>query len=92
MAVRYEDLNVRREQIVTRIFEYCGLPTTHVHETLHVFERDAQADTLLARENPQEGNTFQLTSDERDSVLRIIGRHPVIQDPDFVVPGTLQVR
>jgi hypothetical protein len=91
LAVRYDDLNTHREQAVTRIFEYCGVPATHVHETLHVFERDAQADTILARENPHAGNTFQLTSDERDSVIRIIQRHPVIQDPDFVVPGTLQL-
>jgi hypothetical protein len=91
LAVRYDDLNTYREQIVTEVFKYCGLPITAVHETLSVFARDAQAGTDLARDNPQEGNKLKLSDEQRNDVIRILKRHPVVQDSDFVVPGTLRV-
>jgi hypothetical protein len=91
LAVRYDDLNTNREQVVTEVFKYCDLPTAEVPATLRVFAQDAQAGTLLARDNPHEGNTLQLSSDQLNDVITIVRRHPVIQDPNFVVPGTLRV-
>jgi len=91
VAVRYDDLNTYREQVIAEVFKYCGLPLVRVQETLSVFARDAQADTLLARDNPQEGNKLRLSDAQRNDVTRILQRHPVVQDSDFVVPGTLRV-
>ena len=91
LAVRYADLNASREQVVSAIFDYCGLPKERAKETLGVFERDAQAGTALAREKPSEGNQLQLTNEQIDSITRILARHPVIKSSDFIVPGTLQV-
>jgi hypothetical protein len=91
LPVRYADLNAYREHVVTEIFRYCGLPTSAAKETLGVFDRDSQAGTVLARDNPQEGNKLQLTDEERMDLARILQRHPIVNDPDFVVPGTLRV-
>jgi hypothetical protein len=91
VAVRYDDMNTYREQIITEVFRYCGLPAAAVPETLSVFARDAQAGTDLARDNPQEGNKLRLSDEQRNDVIRILQRHPVIRDSDFVVPGTLRV-
>jgi hypothetical protein len=91
LAVRYDDLNTHWEHIVTEVFKYCTLPTARVQETLGVFARDAQAGTELARDNPQEGNKLRLTDAQRNEVTRILQRHPVVRDSDFVVPGTLRV-
>ena len=91
LAVRYDDLNTYREQVVTEVFKYCGLPTGAVRETLGVFARDAQAGTELARDNPQEGNKLRLSDEQRNDVTKILQCHPVVKDSDFVIPGTLRV-
>lgn len=91
LAIRYTDLNNSREQVIRAVFEYCGLPVERAQETLTVFERDAQAGTLLARENPAEGNKLRLTGEEHAQVTRILARHPVIKTSDFALPGTLKV-
>ena len=91
LAVRYADLNARREQVLAALFSYCGLPASKVGETLGAFERDSQAGTGLARENPHEGNKLRLTGAQRDEITRILKRHPVITDSEFIAPGTLRV-
>ena len=91
LPVRYADLNTCREQVVTHIFTYCGFPTAAVQETLGVFARDSQAGTPAARDNPHAGNPLQLTEEQRRDVVRILQRHAVVQESDFVVPGTLHV-
>ena len=91
MAVRYDDLNTHREHVVSEVFAYCGLPTDRVQETLGVYGHDAQAGTALARDNPEEGNKLRLSDEQRNEVTRILQRHPVVKDFDFVVPGTLRV-
>jgi hypothetical protein len=91
LAVRYDDLNTHRERVVTELFKYCNLPTAQVQETLRAFACDAQAGTDLARENPEEGNQLKLSKEQLDELTRIVKRHPIIKDSDFVVPGTLYV-
>jgi hypothetical protein len=91
LATSYHDLNTHREQVLTSIFSYCGLPVAKVQSTLEVFAKDAQAGTALARENPEEGNKLKLSDEQRNEVIRILKRHPVVKDSDFVVPGTLQI-
>lgn len=91
LAVRYDDLNNRREQVVGAVFEYCGLPTAAMPQALEVFAHDAHAGTPLARDVPDRGNQLQLSEEQRQEILRILKRHPVIQEPGFIVPGTLQI-
>ena len=91
LAIRYEDLNAQREQVVAEVFRHCGLPLEQAQATLGVFDRDAQAGTALARDNPREGNSLQLSAEQRESVIRIVQRHPVIRDPNYIVPGTLHM-
>jgi sulfotransferase family protein len=91
LGVRYADLSTAREQVLTEIFTYCGLPTTAVAQTLDIFTRDSQAGTLIARENPTKGNQIQLTNAQRDDVTRILRRHPTIKESDYIAPGTLRV-
>jgi hypothetical protein len=91
LAVRYADLTAAREQVLTAIFAYCGLPTAAVTETLGVFARDAQAGTLLARDNPAEGNQLRLSDAQLHEMSTIVLRHPVVKDSDFIAPGTLRV-
>jgi hypothetical protein len=91
LAVRYADLNAHREQVVKAIFEYCGLPTDQLAKSLSAFERDSQAGTFLARDKPNEGNTFKFNEEQLAEIAEILARHPVIQESDFVAPGTLRL-
>jgi hypothetical protein len=91
LAIRYADLNAQREKVLTAIFDYCGLPVEQVAKTLVAFERDSQAGSGLARENPKEGNKLQLTEDEQHQMNRILARHPVIKVSDFIAPNTLKI-
>jgi len=91
LAIRYDDLNGRREQVVSAVFQYCGLPTAAVSQALRAFAQDAHSGTPLARDIPDQGNQLHLSEEQRQEILRILKRHPMIQTPDFVVPGTLHV-
>ncbi|MBI1259262.1 MAG: hypothetical protein GC204_17485 [Chloroflexi bacterium] len=91
LAVRYADLNGKRAQTLKAIFEHCGLPVDQVEQALVAFEQDSQAGTMLARERPTEGNAFRLTDEQIAEIKAILRRHPVINTPDFIVPGTLRV-
>jgi hypothetical protein len=91
LAVRYNDLNAQREQVVAAILQHCGLSAAQAPDLLSVFARDAQAGTALARENPEEGNQLRLADEEREAITMIVQRHPVVNTPDFIVPGTLRV-
>jgi hypothetical protein len=91
LAIHYDDLSSRREQVVSAVFQYCGLPITAVPRALGAFAQDAHASTPLARDIPDQGNQLQLSEEQREEILRILERHPVIQAPGFVAPGTLQV-
>jgi hypothetical protein len=91
LAVRYDELSTYREQVVSEIFRYCGLPPDKARSTLDVFKRDAQAGTSLGRENPEEGNKLKLSDEQVNQIAAILQHHPVVKEPGFVVPGTLPV-
>jgi hypothetical protein len=91
LAARYADLNTHREELLTALFTYCGLPTSKVKETFGVFARDSQAGTFLAREKPDEGNTQWLSEAQRNEITSILKHHPIITESDFIVPGTLRI-
>jgi hypothetical protein len=91
LALRYDDLNAHREEVLRKVFAYCGLPVSGVEKALKAFDRDAQADTVLARADPSRGSTLRLTDQQLADVHDVLQRHPVINTPDFVLPGTLTV-
>ena len=91
LAVRYDDLNAHREAVVGEIFAYCGLPLSGVNRALRAFDKDAQAGTALARADAKRGNAVRLTDQQLADVYDVLERHPVVNTPDFVLPGTLEV-
>ena len=90
-AVRFADLTQSPQETISQIFAYCDLPINNVQAGLTAYERDAQAGTMLARENPKEGNKRTLSDDQRQSILTILQRHPVLNSSDFIAPKTLQI-
>lgn len=91
LAVRYADFMAARQEVLKAIFEHCDLPVERVSQRFQAFESDSQAGSNLQRENSKQGNQLQLTDEQKQEIRRMLERHPVIKDPDFVVPNTLQV-
>lgn len=85
MPINYTNFNTNRESTVTAIFDYCDLSTDKVPDIMHMFDRDSQAGSVLARENPKQGNQLQLTQTQTDEIRNIIERHPVIKSVDYFV-------
>jgi len=89
-AIRYEDLVANRHQIVTSIFEYCGLPISEVSNVCNAFEKDSQSGSNLSQEKTRHNDLEQSEILEiRQKVNELLKKHPEIQTPDFIVPGTL---
>jgi len=91
LAVRFADLTRPREEVLERIFTYCDLPLSGMKRGLNAFDRDAQAGTGLARENPKEANKLTLSDEQIQSITAILQRHPILNTSDFIVPRTLEV-
>ncbi|MEA5534920.1 sulfotransferase [Crocosphaera sp. XPORK-15E] len=90
-AVRYEDLVTKPQEIVTSIFEKCGLPVSAVENACKVFKKDSQMGSSLSQENTRKNDTQQPDDLEiSQKITRLLNHHSEIKTPDFIVPGTLQ--
>ena len=87
LAVSYADLVSTKAATLAAIFRYCGLPTSSVDDGLRAYARDSQAGTVMARENPDQVNSQQLTPAELAAVQAIIARHPLVGRADFIMPS-----
>ena len=89
-AIRYEDLVAEPHQIVTLIFEKCGIPITEVVDACKVFEKDSQSGSHFSQENTRKN---QITCSDiveiRQKVNKLLKKNSEIQTADFIVPGTL---
>jgi len=66
-------------------------PVSNVRQALGAFEWDAHARTPLTRADPERGNTLRLSDQQVADIHEVLQRHPIINTPDFVLPGTLSV-
>jgi hypothetical protein len=87
LAIRYEDMKAAPQEVLLKIFAYCGLPASNMDSVYQVLERDAQAGSGLSQEALRH-KASGLTESQRADLTRELESHPVIQSPDFTVPGT----
>ena len=88
-ALRFEDLTGTRLETLRRLFTYCDLPASAVQRGLSAYDRDSQAGSQIAREDPDAAQAFTLSEDHVREVTAVLGRHPVLMCPGYVAPGTL---
>ncbi len=88
MAMRYQDLNNHREIMLTKLFDYVGLPQTQLASALNGFERDSQAGTALERKNDK-GNTERLNDESVKIITDILSNHPLKLTPEIILPSTI---
>ncbi|MBW4508988.1 MAG: sulfotransferase [Scytonematopsis contorta HA4267-MV1] len=91
LAFRYEDLIVEKQQIVTAIFNYCGLPISEVANGCKAFEKDSQSGSDLSRENTSKNDRELDMLEISQKINALLQKHPQIKISDFIAPNTLTI-
>jgi len=87
-AVLYEDIIKAPEELVARLFRYCGIPDACIAAGLKALERDSQEGTRLARSVAHK-KKWQMKEINMEHVRIILQSQPEISSPDSIVPGTI---
>ncbi|MHB8752110.1 MAG: sulfotransferase domain-containing protein, partial [Aggregatilineales bacterium] len=91
LPLRYTDMNARPQETITKVFDYCELPNSEVTRALRAFDKDSHEGTAMARDKAKEGNQLQLSDNQINEIITILKRHPILKDPNFIIPGTLSL-
>ena len=90
VGLRYEDLNTHPRPVIEALFHQCNLPESGVETALEAMAHDSQEGTKLARESDSSGNRQSLSAEQLEQINTILRQHPIIQTPDYILPGTLE--
>lgn len=90
LPVRYEDIKATPLPAIERMFDYCGVHVSDIRQIQEVLEKDSQAKSVLSREQLKQV-TWEIPPEEMAVVNQIIAEQPVINSPDYHLPGTLQL-
>jgi len=88
LPVRYEDLKVKPELVIGRIFDYCGVHATDKNNLLDVLNKDSQAETPISRDQLKQVD-WELAPSDIALLRQVIAEQPIINTPDYQLPGTL---
>lgn len=88
-AIRYEDMIAQPEALIATLFERLNIPLSHVQKTLHVFNKDSQEGSKLARNKVGHDKGQALSKDQQKQISRFLNAHPIINSPAFELPNTL---
>jgi len=86
-AVQYQNLCDHPKEIITLMFEYCGVPLEYVEKALLAMNEDSQANSTLGRSKPKE--SVDVTKLHRD-IEATVKFFPEIQQNPILV-NTFQV-
>jgi hypothetical protein len=90
LPVRYEDLKSNPLPVIEKLFEYCGVKPGSETALAEVFATDSQAGTPIARDQISQ-NEDDLSTSFLEDLCQVIAEHPIIQTPDYQLPGTLTI-
>jgi hypothetical protein len=82
LAIRYNELDGRREAVAARLLAHCGLPADALPAALRAFERDSQAGTRIARDRRETAFTDAHLARFRATLARC----PQAPEPDALLP------
>ena len=91
LPVRYEELKANPEQIIGRIFDYCGVNATDINNLLDVLNKDSQAETPISRDKLKQVD-WELAPSDIALIRQVIAEQPIINTPDYQLPGTLELK
>ena len=91
LPIRYEDLKADPELVIGRIFDYCGVHVANRNHLLDVLNRDSQAKTPISRNKLNQAD-LKLAQSDSAIIQQVIAGQPIINTPDFQLPGTLKLK
>jgi hypothetical protein len=90
LPVRFEDLRADPDQVIGRIFDYCGVQVADRNGLLEVLNRDSQAKTPISRNQLKKAD-LELSQSDREIIQQVIAEQPIINSPEYQLPGTLKL-
>ena len=90
LPTRYEDLKANPEVVIGRIFDYCEVYASDKKNLLEVLNKDSQAETPISRDQLRQLD-WELDPGDIAVINRVITEHPIINTPDYLLPGTLKL-
>jgi hypothetical protein len=90
LPVRFEDLRADPDQVIGRIFDYCGVQVADRNGLLEVLNRDSQAKTPISRNQLKKAD-LELSQSDREIIQQVITAQPIINSPEYQLPGTLKL-
>ena len=87
-AMRYVDLQADRDGILKRVFAVMGLPSAEWERASPIFDQDAQAGTIFARDGNR-ANNIDLPDSMKATIHKLLAHQPVLNRADFLLPGTI---
>jgi len=90
LPVRYEDLKANPEQVIGKIFDYCGVQVTDTSKLLDMLDKDSQAETPISRDQLKQVD-WTIGSDDIAIIQKVITEQPIINTLDYQLPGTLKL-
>jgi hypothetical protein len=91
LPVRYEDLKANPELVLGKIFDYCGVHVNNTNKLLDVLNKDSQAETPISRDQLKQVH-WALDPDDIAIIQSVIAEQPIINKPDYQIPGTLRLK
>jgi hypothetical protein len=88
-ALRYEDLIQESETMLKKVFAYSGLTEADVSKALKAFSKDSQEGTRFSGIANRMDKTLELTENHLEQVRAVLNIHPVLNQPDVILPNTL---
>ena len=90
LPVRYEDLKANPELVIGKNFDYCGVHVTDKNKMLDVLNKDSQAETPISQDQLKQVD-WAIDPDDIAIIQRVIAEQPIINTPDYQLPGTLKL-
>ena len=91
LPVRYEDFKANPELVIGRIFDYCGVNVTDRNNLLNLLNKDSQAETPISRDQLKQVD-WELAPSDIAFIRQVIAEQPIINTPDYQLPGTLKLK
>ena len=90
-ALRYEELNARKNEALEALFGAIKLPKRAVDDALAAFGEDSQAGTRLARPDPTKGTSLAFSGEQLAQMQKVLQQHGDINTLEYLAPGTMML-
>jgi hypothetical protein len=77
LAVRFEDLTIAPQKVITEILNYCDIPVTDFSQIFESLNQDSQSDTVLSQANLKK-QQIELTEDDLNEIRETLKEHSSI--------------